>query len=191
MQWTIRDFYPSQASASALTEGKRRMTLAKTLLAGAAFCALCTAPAVVLAAPHLHLAAAEDNISKVKPGSIHTKTNRAQPGITDVTYTLSLSSSLPPVKTPTLLWAYTWQDVNTCIPPKKESLKVPKKTKVAKISVGTSTGPTSACPSTTFTFYGPMYDLKKKAKGDSFSATLAAKKYSGYNYTAFVNTTLF
>ena len=165
------------------------MTLAKTLLAGAAACALCAAPA--LAAPKLHLAGAEDNILKVKPGSFHTKSNRAQPGITDVTYTLTLSGSLPPVKTPTLLWAYTWQNVNTCIPPKKESLTVPKKTKVAKISVGTTTGPTSACPSSTFTFYGPMYDLKKSANSDSFSATLAAKKYSGYNYTAYVNTNLF
>jgi hypothetical protein len=167
------------------------MTLAKTLLAGAAFCALCTAPALALAAPHLHMVGAEDNILKVKPGSLHTKTNRTQPGIQDVTYTLTLSGSLPPLKTPTLLWAYTWQDTNTCIPPKKEGLTFPKKDKVAKISVGTSTGPTSACPSSTFTFYGPMYDLKKKASGDSFTAILAAKKYSGYNYTAFVNTTLF
>ena len=166
------------------------MTLAKTLLAGAAFCALCTAPALALAAPHLHLAAAEDNIAKVKPGSIHQKTSRAHPDITDVTYTLTLTGSFPPVKTPTLLWAYTWQDINTCIPPKKESLMLPKKDKVAKISVGTTTGPTSACPSSTFTFYGPMYDLKKSAKKDDFQTQLIAKKYSGYNYLAYVNTEL-
>jgi hypothetical protein len=167
------------------------MTFAKTLLASAAVCALCTAPALALAAPQLHLAAAEDNILKVKPGSVHTKTNRAQPGITDVTYTLTLSGSFPPVKTPTLLWAYTWQRTTTCIPPKKESLTLPKKDKVAKITVGTTTGPTSACPSSTFTFYGPMYDLKKAAKkGDTFTADLIAKKYSGYNYTAHVTTEL-
>jgi hypothetical protein len=167
------------------------MTFAKTLLAGAAVCALCTAPAMTLAAPKLHLAGAEDNILKVKPGSVHSKTNRAQPGITDVTYTLTLSGSFPPVKTPTLLWAYTWQNVNTCIPPKKESLVLPKKDKVAKITVGTTTGPTSACPSSTFTFYGPMYDLKKTPKkGDDFQTQLIAKKYSGYNYLAYVNTEL-
>ena len=165
------------------------MTLTKILLAGAAVCALCTAPA--LAAPKLHLAGAEDNILKVKPGSVHSKTNRAQPGITDVTYTLTLSGSYPPVKTPTLLWAYTWQNVNTCIPPKHESLTLPTKTKGAKISVGTTTGPTSACPSSTFTFYGPMYDLKKQTKQDgNFTADLIAKKYSGYNYTAHVTTLL-
>ncbi len=165
------------------------MTLTKILLAGAAVCALCTAPA--LAAPKLHLAGAEDNILKVKPGSVHSKTNRAQPGITDVTYTLTLSGSYPPVKTPTLLWAYTWQNVNTCIPPKKESLVLPTKTKGAKITVGTTTGGTSACPSSTFTFYGPMYDLKKQTKQDgNFTADLIAKKYSCYNYTAHVTTLL-
>lgn len=166
------------------------MTLAKTLLAGAAFCALCTAPALTLAAPQLHLVGS-DNLLKVKPGSIHMKSSHAKPGISDITYTLTLSGSLPPLKTKTLLWGYTWQDTNTCIPPKNESLTVPKKTKVAKISVGTSTGATSACPSSTFTFYGPVYDLKKTAKkGDSFQSVLAAKKYSGYNYTAYVNTNL-
>ncbi len=168
------------------------MTFAKTLLAGAAICALCTAPAMTLAAPKLHLAGAEDNRLKVKPGSTHMKTNRAQPGITDVTYTLTLSGSLPPVKQATLLWAYTWQNTNTCIPPKKESLAVPAKTKYAKITVGTTTGATSACPSSTFTFYGPDYKLKKSPKnGDSFLADLIAKKYSGYNYVAHVTTNLF
>ncbi len=68
---------------------------------------------------------------------------------------------------------------------------LPAKTKGAKITVGTTTGPTSACPSSTFTFYGPMYDLKKETKKDgTFTADLIAKKYSGYNYVAHVTTEL-
>ena len=168
------------------------MTLAKTLLAGVAVCALCTAPAMTLAAPKMHLASMTDSRAHMKPGSLHVKTNRgAEPGITDVTYTLTLSGSAPAKNTPTLLWAYTWQNVNTCIPPKKESLALPAKTKGAKITVGTTTGGTSACPSSTFTFYGPMYDLKKQTKKDgTFLADLIAKKYSGYNYVAHVTTEL-
>jgi hypothetical protein len=99
---------------------------------------------------------------------------------------------LPPLKTKTVLWGETWQNTNTCVPPKQESLKIPKKDKVAKITVGTSTGPTSACPNSTFTFYGPVYDLTdKKAKSDYFRSVLVAKKYSGYNLTLNCNTVLF
>jgi hypothetical protein len=165
------------------------MTLAKTLLSGAALCALCAAPAVTFAAPHMHIAG-EDNLARQKPGSVHIKTGGVHNDLTDLTETLTFSYALPPLKTKTMLWGETWQDTATCKPPKKESLKVPKKTKVAKISVGTSTGPTSACPSSTFTFYGPVYDLTKKAKSDSFASVLTAKKYSGYNLTLNVNTDL-
>jgi hypothetical protein len=166
------------------------MTLAKTLFAGAALCALCAAPAVTLAAPHMHIAGV-DNLAKQKAGTIHMKTSRAHNDLTDITYTITFSYALPPLKTKTMLWGETWQDTNTCTPPKKETLTVPKKTKVAKISVGTSTGPTSACPSSTFTFYGPVYDLKKSASSDAFFSSLVAKKYSGYNLTLGINTNLF
>jgi hypothetical protein len=55
-------------------------------------------------------------------------------------------------------------------------------------TTGTSTGSTSACPSSDFTFYGPMYDLKKKhASSDTFTGSIVAKHYSGYNLT--LNTT--
>jgi hypothetical protein len=165
------------------------MTLAKTLLASAAFCALCTAPALALAAPHMHVAGV-DNLAKQKAGAIHMKTNRVHDDLTDITYTITFSYALPPLKTKTMLWGETWQDTESCMPPKHESLTVPKKTKVAKISVGTSTGPTSACPSSTFTFYGPVYDLKKSATSDKFFSSLVAKKYSGYNLTLGVNTNL-
>ncbi len=166
------------------------MTLSKLLFAGVAFCALCTAPTLVLAGPQLHLVAAEDHQMTLKPGSLHTKTNRAQPGITDVTYTLTLSGGFPPFKTPTLLWAYTWQNTKTCVPP-HELLKLPKMDKVAKIRVGTTTGPTSACPASTFTFYGPMYDLRDKhPTSDRFRTSLIARHYSGYHYKAHVFTDL-
>ena len=165
------------------------MTLAKSLLAGAALCALCTAPTLTLAAPHMHVAGV-DNLAKQKAGALHMKTSRVHQDLTDLTETITFSYALPPLKTKTMLWGETWQDTASCIPPKKESLTVPKKDKVAKISVGTSTGPTSACPSSTFTFYGPVYDLVKKAKKDSFVSTLVAKKYSGYNLTLIVNTNL-
>jgi opacity protein-like surface antigen len=166
------------------------MTLAKTLLAGAAVCALCTAPALALAAPHIHLVG-DDNIAKVKPGSVHIKTGQVHNDLETLTETITFSASFPPLKTKTLLWGETWQDTESCTPPKHESGMFPKKTKVAKISVGTSTGPTSACPSSTFTFYGPVYDLKKTAKSDSFSGSIVAKKYSGYNLTLNANTNLF
>ena len=165
------------------------MTLTKTLFASAALCALCAAPAVTFAAPHMHIAGV-DNLAKQKAGSEHIKTSRVHDDLTDVTQTITFSYALPPMKTKTMLWGETWQDTASCIPPKKESLMVPKKDKVAKISVGTSTGPTSACPSSTFTFYGPVYDLKKSAKSDSFASVLTAKKYSGYNLTLNVNTNL-
>jgi hypothetical protein len=166
------------------------MTLAKTLLAGAAFCALCTAPALSLAEPHIHIAGV-DNLARQKAGAIHMKTNRVHDDLTDITYTITFTYTLPPLKKKTMLWGETWQDTESCTPPKNESLTVPKKTKYAKISVGTSTGPTSACPDSTFTFYGPVYDLKTMPKnGDSFFSNLVAKKYSGYNLTLGVNTNL-
>jgi hypothetical protein len=167
------------------------MTLAKILLASAAFCAPCAAPALALATPHIHLVG-DDNYARVKLGSVHFKTGRVHNDITDLTETITFSGSLPPLKTKTVLWGETWQNTNTCVPPKQESLKIPKKHKVAKITVGTSTGPTSACPNSTFTFYGPVYDLTdKKAKSDYFRSVLVAKKYSGYNLTLNCNTVLF
>ena len=130
--------------------------------------------------PHIHLAG-DDNLAKVKPGSVHIKTGQVHNDLETLTETITFSASLPPLKTKTMLWGETWQDTESCIPPKKESAMFPKKTKYAKISVGTSTGPTSACPSSTFTFYGPVYDLKMKPKKgmDSFSGAIVAKKYSG------------
>lgn len=165
------------------------MTLAKSLLAGAAFCALCTAPALTLAAPHMHIAGV-DNLAKQKAGTVHMKSSRVHDDLQNITYTITFSYSLPPLKTKTMLWGETWQDTETCKPPKKETLTVPKKTKVAKISVGTSTGPTGSCPNSVFTFYGPVYDLKKSATSDAFFSSLVAKKYSGYNLTLGINTNL-
>lgn len=165
------------------------MTLTNTLLTGAALCALSAVPAVTFAAPHMHIAGV-DNLARQKAGAMHMKTSRAHNDVTDYTYTITFSYALPPLNTKTMLWGETWQDTNTCVPPKREYLKIPKKTKVAEISIGTSTGSTATCPNTNFTFYGPVYDLMKSAKHDSFFSTLIAKKYSGYNLTLGVLTIL-
>jgi hypothetical protein len=165
------------------------MTLAKSLFAGAAFCALCTAPALSVAAPHMHLAG-YDNLATQKAGPVHMKSSRVHDDLTNYTETITFSYSLPQLKKKTMLWGETWYNGETCKAAKKESLTVPKKTKVAKISVGTSTGSISACPGTVYTFYGPVYDLVKSAKSDAFASVLVAKKYSGYNLTLNVNTNL-
>lgn len=163
------------------------MSYTKTLLAGAAICALCTTPALARTAPSIHLAGID---SKAKA---HIK-NIIKPDITHITETITFSAFLSAsadYKLPVLLWGETWQDTATCIPPSDERGRFPQRTAVAKISVGTSTGPTSACPSSTFTFYGPIYDLTaKNATSDSFSGTVTAKHYSGYNLLLNGNTVL-
>jgi hypothetical protein len=162
------------------------MSFAKTLLAGAAVCALCTAPA--LAAPSIHLAGA-DSLAKA-----HVKTNVIHRNATTLTETITFTGTLSTAtfhKVPTLLWAETWQDTATCIPPANEKGSFKQTTAAAKVSNGSSTGATSACPSSTFTFYGPVYKLTAKhATSDSFSGTVIAKRYSGYNLTLNGNTDL-
>lgn len=161
------------------------MSYTKTLLAGAALCALCAAPALARTAPSIHLATSGfDSPSKL----VHVKSNAGadKTGHLTLTYSFSASLSSADYKVPVQFIQYTWQDTATCIPPANEGMKITKSKKdmTAKIGVGTSTGPTSACPSSTFTFYGPLYELKSKtATSDSFKAALVAKHYSGYNDT--------
>jgi hypothetical protein len=160
------------------------MSYTKTLLAGAALCALCSAPALA-GAPSVHLATSGfDSPSKM----IHSKTHGGNPNNTDVTLTYSFTAQLSAsadYHVPIQFIQYTWQNTATCIPPKHENFEiVPRKSATAKISVGTTTGPTSACPSSTFTFYGPLFDLRSMtATADSFTGALEAKKYFRYNYT--------
>jgi hypothetical protein len=81
------------------------MSLTKTLLAGAALCALCTAPALA-GAPLAHLASLGGTHIKTS----HSKTPHVNPNLTDVTATLTLSGSFSHaalLDNPTLLYAYT------------------------------------------------------------------------------------
>lgn len=161
------------------------MSYTKTLLASAAICALCTTPALARTAPSIHVAGID---SKAKA---HVK-NIIKPDITHITETITFSASLSAsadYKLPVLLWGETWQDTATCIPPNDERGRFPQHTAVAKISVGTTTGPTSACPSSTFTFYGPLYKLESQtATSDSFQGEVSARHYSGYHLKLRANT---
>jgi opacity protein-like surface antigen len=167
------------------------MSFATTLLGGAAICALCAAPA--LAAPSIHLAGA-DTAMTMKVGTAgHVKTGASPFGSTAFTETLTFTGTLTTATfhNPTLVWGETWQDTTTCLAPPHEKGVFKQKTAVAKISDGTSTGNTTACPDTTFTFYGPVYDLQTKtATSDSFSGYILARHYSGYNLTLNVHTDL-
>jgi hypothetical protein len=169
------------------------MSLAKSLLAGAAICALCTAPALSREAPNIHIASADTPLTMKVGSGLHQKTSSARPDVGTFTETLTFTGSLSFVafkKTPTMLWGETWYDPSTCAAPTNEKGKFPRTTAIAKISTGTSTGNISGCGSTIFTFYGPIYDLKMKAKSDSFSGVIFAKKFNKYNLTLNVNTDL-
>jgi hypothetical protein len=158
------------------------MSFTKTLFAGAAVCALCTAPA--LAAPSIHLAGTG---FKSPAKLIHSKTNVVHPNATNRTYTFSFALSLSQASSnevPIQLNQYTWQDTATCVPPHDEDYaNMPRRhTAAAKLSVGTVTGATSACPSSVFTFYGTVYELESTtATADSFTSALTARHYGGYN----------
>ena len=166
------------------------MTLAKTLLASAAVCALCTAPALAREAPPIH-SAGIDSALTLKVGSpAHFKTSQAHPDAKDFTESATFTGPLPARRDATLLWGETWYSPATCLEPANEKAMFPKTTAVAKITKGTSTGTISACPGTTFTFYGPVYDLKMRAKSDSFASVISARRFSGYNLTLNVATDL-
>ena len=169
------------------------MRLAETLLAGSAICALCAAPALSREGPNIHLASAESPLRMKVGGALHHKTVGARPDVQSLTETLTFSGSLSfdaDHNVPIMIWSEDWFNLKTCMQPAKEKLVVPKKTAVAKISVGTTTGTISGCGSKIFTFYGPIYDLKRRADSDAFTGVLTAKKFDGYNLTLIVNTDL-
>ncbi len=161
------------------------MSFTKTLLTGAAIGALCAAPALARTAPNIHLAGIASKAKMTTKGS-HSKTDVANPNYTNLTQTVSFFNSLSfaaDTEVPVLLFGETWQDTNTCTPPAHEHASYPHRTAAAKINHGTSTGPTSACPNSTFTFYGPLYTLENNTGTDSFKGVLKARHYSGYNLT--------
>ncbi len=163
------------------------MSFTKTLLAGAAIGALCTAPALARTAPNIHLAGIQTNAKMTVKSPSHSKTDVGTTKYTDITQTVTFSSSVnftADGEVPILLFGETWQDTATCIPPAHEFAQYPRQTAAASVRIGTSTGPTSACPNTTFTFYGPLYTLERRhVRTDSFKGLLRAHHYSGYNLT--------
>lgn len=172
------------------------MSLTKTLLAGVAACALCTAPALARTAPDVHLGGIDTSFAMKTGSAAHIKSNGVHRDATDVTETVTFTGSLSisaSHKVPLLLWAETWYQPSTCTQPANETGKFPKKTKAASIKTGTSTGNISGCGSTIFTFYGPLYDLKTtmpKHGADSFTGTVSAKNFNGYNLKLVANTDL-
>jgi hypothetical protein len=169
------------------------MRLAQTLLAGGALCALCVAPALSREAPNIHVASGDSPLTMKVGGALHHKTVGANPNIQSLTETITYSSPISFAayhNVPVLLWTESFFNQSTCMQPAKEKLVLPKKTAVAKISVGSSTGTVSGCGTTIFTFYGAIYDLKRRAPSDSFTGVITAKKFDGYNLTLIVNTDL-
>jgi hypothetical protein len=166
------------------------MTLAKTLLASAAVCALCTAPALAREAPPIHLASMDSALTLKMGSPAHFKTNVVASKLPDDTESVTFTGTLPAKRVPTLLWGETWYDSENCTAPANEKGIFPKTTALAKITHGTSTGTISSCGSTIFTYYGPVYDLKMKGKSDTFASAIKAYKFVGYNLTLNVTTDL-
>jgi hypothetical protein len=167
--------------------------ITKTMLAGAALCALSTAPVLASGPPTIHLVSIPSPLRMNMSLNSHFKTDiqdrKTQDFTETVTFTGALTDSAD-LKTPVMLWGETWYSNVNCTQPANETAKFEKST-VAKITTTTSTGTISGCGSTIYTFYGPLYDLKvKSAKSDSFSGNVSAKKFSGYNLDLVANTDL-
>jgi hypothetical protein len=160
------------------------MTIKGILFAGAALCAIATAPALAATAPKVAIFA-------LHPGSAHVKTIRIHNKATEhTTVTLATTTSVSTaadykVKTPLYDTYYHWGTGSSpCsgIYPEKITAST-KKTAYAKIGTGVetfSTGETGC--SSTDTYYGATYDLSTKSgvgKTDSFSTSLTAKLKDG------------
>ncbi|HTT82921.1 MAG TPA: hypothetical protein VMF67_05540 [Rhizomicrobium sp.] len=153
-------------------------TLLTTMLAGAAVCALSTAPA--LASPNIHMSTILKAPLRLNSG-MHFKSNTAEPkGGTNYTTTVTFSGSVSS-HFKGLLFAESWYTTTTngkCVQPKKEKQKYTK-SKTGKIKAATTTS-TNPCATGTFTYYGPDYTASAKGKGN-FKGKLSAKKFYGYN----------
>jgi hypothetical protein len=161
----------------------------KLLMAGAAICALATAPAFAAKAPNIHLA--------FHGGTTLAKTSHHIGKTSNFTETATFSGSISTsadYKTKVVVLGETWYSSTNCTQPTKEKWKpLPKKTAYAKISQSTSTGSIGGCTGTVFTFHDINYDLTKKnavGKTDSFTGDLVAKKFEGYNLKLIANINL-
>ena len=155
------------------------MSFTKTLLAGAAICALCTAPALAAKAPSIHLAGFTARSVSMHSGATHVKTGIRDPKYTHFTETVTFDASISETgfyKNPVLLWGETWlySSCGAAVP--NEHGKVTVRATAGKVRQGTSTGTASGCTNgTIYTFIGPVYTLKSKtATADAFTFDLDA-----------------
>jgi hypothetical protein len=164
-----------------------KVKFSKLLMAGAAICALATAPAFAASkAPNIHLA--------FHGGGTLVKTSHHIGKATNFTETATFSGSISTsadYKTKVVVLGETWYDSTNCTQPTKEKWKpLPKKTTYAKLSQSTSTGSIGGCTGTVFTFHDINYDLTKKngaGKTDTFTGDLVAKNFIGYNLKLIAN----
>ena len=155
--------------------------ITQTLLAGAAFCALATAPALAGDVPPFH-------VTMLHGGHVVGKTGFHHAGRTHLTSTLSLSSSIPASdldKKVKLATMYAYLDCPTKL--KTRITKKPTYGKAGFYSETTSGG----CSNGGYTAYGNTYDLTNpdgEGKNDSFVSTVISKvEYNGVKYKATEN----
>jgi hypothetical protein len=163
-------------------------SISKTLLAGAAFGALATAPAVADNVPNL-------NFTALHRSNVVHKTRMTKAGhgedcsriCTGSTVSTYIPASDLDKKVNLIYTFYKWNSNNTiCSQPKEKIHVVPKKSQYAQIGTATETY-SIGCSGPTV-FYGDTYKLKNPAgegKTDSFVSTLIGKfwnngvKYKG------------
>jgi hypothetical protein len=164
--------------------------ITQTLLGGAAFCALATAPAMAAGAPSIHVAAAHPGHQTV------LKTSMQKGKIAHITSTIAVSTSdtagLNKVEKLAATY-YTFYDSGSFCnsTEKQKQVLQSKKTKYAKLGTSTETY-SGYCSTAPTVFYGDTYELTNKkgeGKSDSFVSTLTGKKihYNGGLYDIDVN----
>ena len=147
--------------------------ITQVLLAGAAFGALATAPALAAGAPH-------SNFTALHAGRVVNKTRIHNPARTHLTYTFSAYTTIPAsdlYKTVHVGIAYKFNSYSTVCSNPRQKIKVfPKKTKYGRAGTYTETY-SYGCASGPTVFYGPTYKLTDPAgegRSDYFVPPLSA-----------------
>jgi hypothetical protein len=170
-------------------EGHAMNNITRTLLSGAALCALATAPAMAGGAPNLHVFA-------LHGGHVIHKTRLTKTGhgedCSRVCTGISISTSIPAsdlhkvVKLAATYYSY-YDSGSFCNSSEKQKVKLAKnKTQYAKLGTSTETY-SGYCSTAPTVFYGDTYELTKKSgegKIDKFVSTLIGKNihYNGGLY---------
>jgi hypothetical protein len=157
-------------------------SITKTLLVGAAFCALATVPAVAGDAPDMHVVALHPGHQTV------LKTRMHKGGVTHTTSTISVSTSVPAsdlhkkVELDATVFAFFCG--------RSGKVKITKKATYGKAGIFTmTTGQT--CDGVSQVFYGNTYKLTNpegEGKTDSFVSSAISKfEYKGTKYKGTLN----